>query len=397
MISNKTTAAIQGSMLSILFFALGLGRIRNSFDRLPVDPGYEFFEDTYTYGISVLLKTEGGYLDIPRRIFAEVVTLFPIRQTGNVGSLIWLLMVSAAAVFVAVMMKRIHPSKILAIACGACVVLVPSASESQIGNQSVVKWFLILIAIFAVSLPEEHQLSDRFTAILVLLSGVSNPMTIIVIAPLALSIVRNRKLLQSQRTKLIVAAFILGFVVQIVAWKSTGVGVQKYGPPVYWFWPGAGAFWMYNFLFPPLTLLLFIGRSFLPESRGIPQPSRFIVDMAISGLILSIVTYLLSGIGDRYFVVPQILATCVTLLYMYQNFKSMNSVIRLVVVTNVALVCLASIKWYEAGWFLSGGPKWSEQVDLARDKCEVDSTLIIKLEQALGTTDLPCSAILSRS
>ena len=153
MISNKTTAAIQGSMLSILFFALGLGRIRNSFDRLPVDPGYEFFEDTYTYGISVLLKTEGGYLDIPRRIFAEVVTLFPIRQTGNVGSLIWLLMVSAAAVFVAVMMKRIHPSKILAIACGACVVLVPSASESQIGNQSVVKWFLILIAIFAVSLP----------------------------------------------------------------------------------------------------------------------------------------------------------------------------------------------------------------------------------------------------
>ena len=154
---------------------------------------------------------------------------------------------------------------------------------------------------------------------------------------------------------------------------------------------------MYNFLSPPLTLLLFIGRSFLSESRGIPKPSRFIVDMAISGLVLSIVTYLLSGIGDRYFVVPQILATCVTLLYMHQNFKSMNSVIRLVVVTNVALVCLASIKWYEAGWFLSGGPKWSEQVDLARDKCEVDSTLIIKLEQALGTTDLPCSAILSRS
>ena len=191
-------------MLSILFFALGLGRIRNSFDRLPVDPGYEFFEDTYTFGISVLLKTEGGYLDIPRRIFAEVVTSFPIRQTGNVGSLIWLLMVSATAVFVVVMMKRIHPSKILAIACGACVVLVPSASESQIGNQSVVKWFLILIAIFAVSLPEEHQLSDRFTASLVLLSGVSNPMTIIIIAPLALSIARNRKLLKSQRTKLIV-------------------------------------------------------------------------------------------------------------------------------------------------------------------------------------------------
>jgi len=117
---RKNVAAIQGMVLYIMYVAIGLGRIRVSFDRLPVDPGYEFFEDTYTYGISVLLKTEGGYLDIPRRIIAGVVTLFPLGQTGNVGSLIWLLMVSATAVFVAAMVKRIHPSKVLAMACGAC-------------------------------------------------------------------------------------------------------------------------------------------------------------------------------------------------------------------------------------------------------------------------------------
>ena len=147
-----------GAALFAIFAAVGYGRIRQSFDRLPVDPGYEFFEDSYQNGLSVLVKTEGGYLDIPRRMIAELVTIFPLRHTGSAGSLLWLLMVSATALFVTVIMKRIHHSNVLAIACGAAVVIVPSASESQIGNQSVVKWFLILIAIVVVSLPEEHQL-----------------------------------------------------------------------------------------------------------------------------------------------------------------------------------------------------------------------------------------------
>jgi hypothetical protein len=264
MMSRKTVAAIQGTVLYIMYLAIGLGRIRVSFDRLPVDPGYEFFEDTYKHGVSALVKTEGGYLDIPRRMIAEIVTLFPLRQTGNVGSLIWLLMVSATAVFVAAMIKRIHPSKVLAIACGACVVLAPSASESQIGNQSVVKWFLILIAIVVVSLPEEHQLSARTTAILVLLSGVSNPMTFLAVVPFGVSLLQRKLNLVDSRTRLILGAFIIGFVIQLVSWKTTGVGVQKYETRTYSLWPGAGAFWYYNFIIPPLTCAAFVLRSMLP-------------------------------------------------------------------------------------------------------------------------------------
>jgi len=397
MISNKTTAAIQGSMLSILFFALGLGRIRNSFDRLPVDPGYEFFEDTYRQGVSALIKTEGGYLDIPRRIIAEIVTLFPIRQTGNVGSLIWLLMVSATAVFVAVMVKRVHPSKVLAIACGACVVLAPSASESQIGNQSVVKWFLILIAIVVVSLPEEHQLSARTTAFLVLLSGVSNPMTFLAAAPFGVSLLQRKLDLKDSRTRLILGAFIIGFVVQLVSWKTTGVGVQKYETRTYSLWPGAGAFWYYNFIIPPLTCAAFVVRSMLPEWSWCPKPSRFILHLSLTGLVLFVVTYVLSGIGDRYFVVPQILAFIVVAVYTVQHFEGTKFVLRAALAVSIAIFCRASVKWYDAGWFLSDGPKWSEQIDQARVTCAADLMQTIKLEQAMGTTDLPCTAILSRS
>jgi hypothetical protein len=397
MIKRKTAVAIQGSVLYILFFVIGLGRIRNSFDHLPVDPGYEFFADTYRYGISVLVKTEGGYLDIPRRIIAEVVTLFPIRHTGNVGSMIWLLMVSATAVFVAVMVKRIHPSKVLAVACGACVVLAPSASESQIGNQSVVKWFLILIAIIVVSLPEEHQLSARTTAILVLLSGLSNPMTFLAAAPLGVSLLQRKLNLKDSRSKLILGAFIVGFVIQLVSWKSTGVGVQKYDSRTYALWPGAGAFWYYNFIIPPLTCAAFVVRAMLPEWSWCPKPSRFILNLSLTGLVLFVVTYVLSGIGDRYFVVPQMLAFIVVAVYTVQHFEGTTFILRAALAVSIAIFCRASVKWYDAGWFLADGPKWSEQVDAARARCEVDSSQIIKLEQALGTTDLPCSAILSRS
>jgi hypothetical protein len=397
MIKRKTFGVIQGSVLYILFFAIGLGRIRKSFDHLPVDPGYEFFEDTYKYGISALVKTEGGYLDIPRRIIAEVVTLFPIRHTGNVGSMIWLLMVSATAVFIAAMVKRIHPSKALAIACGACVILAPSASESQIGNQSVVKWFLMLIAIIVVSLPEEHQLSARTTAILVLLSGLSNPMTFLATLPLGLSLLQRKLNLRDSRTKLILGAFIIGFVIQLISWKTTGVGIQKYDSRTYALWPGAGAFWYYNLIIPPLTCAAFVMRAMLPEWSWCPKPSRFILNLSLTGLVLFVVTYVLSGIGDRYFVVPQMLAFIVVAVYTAQHFEGTNFILRAALAVSIAIFCRASVKWYDAGWFLSDGPKWSEQVDLARSRCEVDSTQIIQLEQALGNTELPCSAILARS
>ena len=386
-----------GAALFAIFAAVGYGRIRQSFDRLPVDPGYEFFEDSYQNGLSVLVKTEGGYLDIPRRMIAELVTIFPLRHTGSAGSLLWLLMVSATALFVTVLMKRIHHSNVLAIACGAAVVIVPSASESQIGNQSVVKWFLILIAIVVVSLPEEHQLSARTTAFLILLSGVSNPITFLAATPFGLSLLQRKLDLKDSRTRLILGAFIIGFVVQLVSWKTTGVGVQKYETRTYSLWPGAGAFWYYNFIIPPLTCAAFVVRSMLPEWSWCPKPSRFILHLSLTGLVLFVVTYVLSGIGDRYFVVPQILAFIVVAVYTVQHFEGTKFVLRAALAVSIAIFCRASVKWYDAGWFLSDGPKWSDQIDQARVTCAADLMQTIKLEQAMGTTDLPCIAILSRS
>jgi hypothetical protein len=162
-------------------------------------------------------------------------------------------------------------------------------------------------------------------------------------------------------------------------------------------WPGAGAFWYYNFIIPPLTCAAFVVRSLLPEWSWCPKPSRFILHLSLTGLMLFVVTYVLSGIGDRYFVVPQILAFIVVAVYTVQHFEGTKFVLRAALAVSIAIFCRASVKWYDAGWFLADGPKWSEQIDLARSRCEVGSTQVIKLEQALGTTDLSCSVILERS
>jgi hypothetical protein len=96
-------------------------------------------------------------------------------------------------------------------------------------------------------------------------------------------------------------------------------------------------------------------------------------------------------------VVPQILADIVVAIYTVQHFEGTGFILRAALAVSIAIFCRASVKWYDAGWFLADGPKWSEQVDAAITKCEADSTPVIKLEQAFGTTDLPCSVILSRS
>jgi hypothetical protein len=222
-------------------------------------------------------------------------------------------------------------------------------------------------------------------------------MTFIAAAPLGLSLLQRKLNLRDSRTELILGAFIIGFAIQLISWKTTGIGVQKYDSRTYALWPGAGAFWYYNLIIPPLTCAAFVVRAMLPEWSWCPKPSRFILNLSLTGLVLFLVTYVLSGIGDRYFVVPQMLACIVVAIYTVQHFEATGFLLRVALAVSIAIFCRASVKWYDAGWFLADGPKWSEQVDGARAKCEVDSTLVIKLEQALGTTDLPCSAILARS
>ena len=81
------------SVFFITFIIIGLSRVTQSIDRLPPDPGYDFFENSYQSGLSVLWRTEGGYVDIPRRALAEIVILFKFMYSYvlNQASETWLI------------------------------------------------------------------------------------------------------------------------------------------------------------------------------------------------------------------------------------------------------------------------------------------------------------------
>jgi hypothetical protein len=382
--------------LSVSIFTIAsVGRVIYSADRLPPDPGYGFFEESHNSNLWVIFRTEGGYLDVPRRLLSEVVVLFPIRYSAFIGTGLWVLLCSLSALAVMFMILRAGFSFLVALISGLLVVLPPSASESQVGNQSVVKWFLLLLLIFALSLPPEKQIKMSVLVSLIVIAGISNPVTFLVFgAFVTLTLTRREKLLMP-RNRIIILAFSLGFAIEFVAWKSTGVGVHKYDDSVYQLWSGAGAFWYYNFLTPLLTLLV----ALLLKIRRFrfPEPSVLIVNLACYGLIVWLGTYYLGGIADRYLVVPQVLGFVVFLLYLAENFRAAkrSQILLFTVYACVAIISL--VYWYQASWFLSSGPRWSEEIDRRVIECKNSPIESVTVEQFMGNFEITCRDLLSRT
>ena len=382
--------------LSVLIFIVtAVGRVIYSADRLPPDPGYGFFEESHNSNLWVIFRTEGGYLDVPRRLLSEVVVLFPIRYSAFIGTGLWVLLCALSALVVMFVILRAGFSFLIAVVSGLLVVLPPSASESQVGNQSVIKWFLLLLLIFALSLPREKQIKISLLIPLILIAGISNPVTFLVFGSFVFLTLTRREQLLTPRNRFVMLAFLLGFVIEFVAWRSTGVGVHKYDDSVYQLWPGAGAFWYYNFLTPPLTCLI----ALLLRIRKFrfPEPSVLIVNLAFYGLVLWFGTYYLGGIADRYLVVPQILSFVVFLLYLTENLSAIkrSQVFLCAVYACVAIISL--VYWYQASWFLSSGPRWSEEIDRRVIECKNSSIESVTVEQFMGNFEITCRDLVSRT
>lgn len=380
---------------AVAFSTFAVGRVINSADRLPPDPSYGFFEDSYASNFLVIFRTEGGYLDIPRRLLSELIVLFPMRYTALLGTAIWVVICVSSALIVSSIVFKSLGNSLAAFLCGFMVVVAPSASESQVGNQSVIKWFLILVLVFVLSASKNLEIYLKSAVITTVVTGVSNPVTFLVfVAFMTLLFVRREHVIQP-KYMWIVGTFILGFLVEFFAWKSTGVGVHKYQDSVYLLWSGAGAFWIYNFLIPPcLMTALVMAR--LPVFR-IPHPSTFVQNLSFYGIVLWAGTYYLGGIADRYFVVPQILAFSAFIVYCSENLKSLNRPLQVVCIFFAAIGIFAILYWYQASWFLSSGPQWSVEIDQKVNECLISPSNSITIRQFMGDLDLDCSSLLNRS
>lgn len=390
---SKTSLRLPFSFFA--FILIGLSRVTQSIDRLPPDPGYDFFENSYQSGLSVIWRTEGGYVDVPRRVLSEMVILFPIRYSAIIGTLLWAVMAAGAAVAVSWLIGSLAKNHLIGFLCGLLVILNPSASESQIGNQSVIKWFLILLVAVGVSVIDLELIPTYVLAALILICGASNPVTIAAASPLVFRLLTKSQMIRDKRNIIIVGAFVVAFLIQLLAWKSTGSGWRKYSDRVYWPWPGSGFFWSYNFLISPLTFvgIFVVATPVLP----FPKPSKSIVNLAVAGLSIWGLPYFMSGMADRYFVVPQILAGICVIAYTKEIFGRKNLLLNAACAVYLVVAGIAMVHWYQSMWFLTSGPQWSTEVDKAVSKCSGGEIELVFIEQFKGGTTINCTALLERT
>jgi hypothetical protein len=121
------------------------------------------------------------------------------------------------------------------------------------------------------------------------------------------------------------------------------------------------------------------------------------VNLACYGLVVWLGTYYLGGIADRYLVVPQVLSFVVFLLYLTENLRAIkrSQVFLCVIYACVAIISL--VYWYQASWFLSSGPQWSEEIDRRVIECKSSSIESVTVEQFMGNFEITCRELVSRT
>jgi hypothetical protein len=380
--------------VTIAVSGVSLVRSWNALDRLPPDPGIDFYEEAWRDGIRVLFREEGGYLDVPRRVFSLLISGLAPEYWVTASNILWLGIEVVVSLLIYRSVIGVTSSRVVSLLASLTYALSPAASESQLGHDSVVKWSLFVAT--AVTLADRRRLekSAGLVITLLVLTCLSNPLSFVLLVPLLL---QNVYLLRRRNFySLLNLAMLLGLsLVQLLVWRISTQGVQKYGDAtVYRPWDGMGGFWLFNWLSAPLFAVLMLCWDALSSraKSGIAlndQP-HFRMRLNLLALTLWTCSYLLGGIGDRYFVVPQTLVW-ISALTMIAGVSATRVKWYQALGLVISLIFFAgALRWFTASPFLTASSKWSSSVEIARLQCSANDEEVASIEQSLNTVELPC-------
>ena len=363
--------------------ALLLFRLRGSIFRLPADPGYYIFQGVRKDSFRNLFTLETDYIYFLERFAALIVVAFPIELTALVSSFITSLIWVSTAVTVSAITKQTTRSSLLSFGAGLMVVLVPAASESSIGN---IKW-QVLIALTVVG-SSTHLLATRKYLVwaLALIAGFTHLLALIAAIPLlggSFSLDKNVSKTSRVAFGLISASFICQFLVHY----QTGNGLLR--EQKLYYWSGIPIFWLFNLVFP-LALCGGVAFSAIALRRFTTErfPASFLI--SIAGLLLGLVSYVMGGIADRYFVAPTVLGW-VALLLLFSDIRPKFPKLSLSVLVPIVLVLsLGAFKWFGPSSYINSGPTWSSEVERGRFECLNTGATTIELQLPIGTAEVPC-------
>ncbi len=266
----------------------------------------------------------------------------------------------------------------------------PAAAESSLANVGNLKWPMLILALIMASSNQITRQPILFGSYF-LITGLTNPLTPIVFLPLLI----NRYQCNNDKHKKftvplvsLAASFLIQAVIVGRSGLTSGSNIDKtYGP-----WAGMGVFWWAGLIGPSVVNLgvLLIYTRFKSNLL-----SPLLIRLTSAGLVLAIVSYFYGGIADRYFVAPMVISWMSVIYLVSIILQKTAKQMKTVVISIAALLfAIPIVYWFDAMWFLTAGPKWSEQVSSARSTCkeEAESTT---LSIGDGSIDLPCSYILN--
>jgi hypothetical protein len=374
---------------------IAFGRIINSFNKLASDPSYDFVDEIYRLGLKSFVSGSEGYIQIGPRFIAYIAHLFPVQNQAIVLSVLTTLIFALLAFAIGSAIATQTNSWMLGFLCGLCLIVVPAAAESTTGNHGSVKWSIVVATSVVFSSSKFVAMYSRLSIGLAALAILCSPLAILALSPLYIQLFQ----LRLRAPKHVKTTSIIGIVltsVQFLYWLLSGRGAQIYGGYIqYRPWDGMGQFWWSIILTPPFFIIgsLVFASLAWKALKGFPMQHIFFLGLSAS--LITISSYITTGIKDSTAVAWQSLSWILSLLVLYAVFSKVGiKTLNVIIILAAAIFFGRSIeKWYSASWYLTDAQVWSSLVHEASIKCEQSGEKSVSIELLLSTVEMPCNRL----
>lgn len=382
--------AVWGS--TILFL-----RMTESIDRIPSDPGDDYFRTASLESLRSLFSKADNQLIVGIRLLSEIILIFPFRyQAISTNILVIGIWVMASTLIVQIIQLE-SSSKLISYIGGTLFLTAPAMSESQLGNIGGTRWALYGAIAVAISSPKFRSSHFRVLLGLIVVLGISHPLALVLL-PGALHWMFFAPKAERQKGRIVFSVLVVCFLIQLItSGILSGAQIGRRNTAVFWPWDGAGAFWWFNWLFPPLLAFSCLCLQFSIGSR-FSLRNTFPMLLALQSLSISITTYALAGIGDRYMIIPFALSGTSAFILLFELRYALRRFFAPILVLGIFFVLVPTIKWFPAGWYLTGQPSWRLQIDTATTRCKSDMSSEVLLYFSPDRSErYSCQEILSRN
>jgi hypothetical protein len=365
-------------------------RSAQSMGRLPADPDYDYVSEAIARGVRVLVSGD-PYYHLAARAIALVVSWFPLASQAIVMTLLVHLVWSLCAAIIAVVTHRQSGQIIVGIVSGLCLVLVPHASESGIGNVGNVKWPLLAALVVVCASTKLRDRDIRWIAPLVIIAGLTQPITALALLPFVIRVVNTRRVIKTDATIALLIVGSIALQLQKVGLDTAATGrTYRITRP----WDDMGLFWWSGIAAPSIIAVAAIVICVIIWMRW-KQQSVFIYTLGLLTVVIAGVSYRMGGIADRYFIVPMTLAL-ITALHITLLLARLLPKLKLLLICALGIgVFVPTAKWFSTGWYLTSGPTWHAEITRMRALCAVDDNQVVELNISPdGVVELPCDVVL---